>query len=327
MTRTGARAALYLRISKVPSGSLTATLHEGEISYSVEDQEVRCRALCDAEGYEIVSVFYDDGISAYRSLKDRPGYDDLTTAVTAGKFDVLVFDRQDRLARDKFETMQFMVICGRAGIVWHSVTEGLIDLSESMQMLFAVFRGADAESYSRKISENARRANAAKRDKGLPGAGQRPFGYKQDKIEVEPKEARLIERGTQMALRGRSKTEVARMFRESGIQTVRGNQWTPPSVVALLKRWRNAGYVEHNGEPHGVAVWNPIVSLDEVKQVRAIFAAPKVPGRWKTPTNLLSGIIHCQCGLTMVTSSDSDGSLYRCRTYLTAGKGNARGHV
>jgi hypothetical protein len=38
---------------------------------------VRYQQLCDANGYEVVARFYDDGLSAYRSLKDRRGYGDL----------------------------------------------------------------------------------------------------------------------------------------------------------------------------------------------------------------------------------------------------------
>ncbi len=298
----------------MPTTSLTAQLSDDGVSYSVEDQEVRCRALADANGYTIVDTFLDDGISAYRSSKGRPGYADLRKAIQAKQFDVLVFDRQDRLQRDQVETMDFMVLSARAGIRWHSVDEGLIDLNDTMGLLVTMLRGGQAQDYSSKISINSRKANQSKRDKGLPGAGQRPFGFKVDKITHERAEAKLIKTGTKMILDGASRWQVLELFRSSGLKSVRGRDWHVASVIAILKRWRNAGWVEHAGEPYIQAIWKPIVTLEDVRNVRSILGAGKVPGRWKQPAHLASGIATCHCGYTLVASGTSrPGEIfYRC---------------
>jgi DNA invertase Pin-like site-specific DNA recombinase len=93
-----------------------------------------------------------------------------------GEFDVLVFDRQDRLARDGSETLRFVADAKDAGVLWHAVKHGLIDLSEPIQVLSAIMRGGEAERYSTSISTNQKNGNVEKRKKGLRGAGPRPFG-------------------------------------------------------------------------------------------------------------------------------------------------------
>lgn len=321
------RAALYLRISKLPSSSASSVA--ADTSHSVEDQRVRCEQLARASGYAMVATYYDDGISAYRSRKDRPGYGDLKAALTDGLFDVLVFDRQDRLARDQTETLRFVADCKEAGIAWHSVREGQVDLTEPMQVLFAIFRSGEDEGYSTKISENARARNASKREQGLPGAGGRPFGYESDKVTLRADEADLIARGTRMLLAGAAKHEVLTEFRQSGLKTVRGSEWHPANVAALLTRWRNAGWVEHGDQPYVQAVWPAIVSRDDVEAVRAILRRPtaKGAGKWRTPTQLCSGLARCHCGHPLMVNGDDDGPAYRCSEIVSRGAWSPGGHV
>jgi site-specific DNA recombinase len=322
------RAALYLRISKVPKGTMSAEAHDGDTSYSVDDQRVRCEAVCEAAGYQVGPVFYDDGISAYRSLKDRPGYGDLKKAVSNGAFDVLVFDRQDRLARDQIETMQFIIDCARVGMTWHSAQEGQVDLSDTMAVMFAIFRGGEAQAYSDKISKNQRAANSRKREKGLPGAGGRPFGYERDKVTLCEREAELIRKGTEMVLSGAPKWEVLKMFRTSGIESVRGSEWHVASMVALLRRWRNAGWVEHGDAPYIEAVWPAIVSREDVENVRRILDRKgRAPGMWKQPTTLCAGIAKCTCGLGLVITNNDGLPAYRCSGIVSRGANPPGTHV
>lgn len=326
MTGEGKRAALYLRISKLPKGARTALRDDGGASYSVEDQDVRCSEMAKANGYKVVATFYDDGVSAYRSLKDRPGYGDLKTAMSAGAFDVLVFDRQDRLARDQTETLRFVADAKDAGILWHSVQHGLIDLTEPMQVLSAILRGGEAENYSASISRNQRMGNQRKRDAGLPGAGPRPFGYEKwdpknpTSQPLREDEAELIRVGTEMILSGSARYQVMKVFRDSGIKSTNGKEWHSAKVTKLLSRWRNAGQVEYNDEPYGVAIWPAIVSVEDVRNVRTILSRGRAPGHWKTPTLLCSGIARCRCGYQLVATGSTIGRAYRCGEIIAKGK-------
>jgi hypothetical protein len=245
-----------------------------------------------------------------------------------------VFDRQDRLARDQMETLSLIVDCARAGIKWHSVDEGLLDLSNPMHLLMTIFRGGEAEGYSRKISENQKRSNATKRAKGLPASGPRPFGFEKGGIEHQPEEAALIKLGTEMILAGKTKYEVLLKFRESGLLTARGkNEWKEATITSLLKRWRNAGWVEHLDEPFTPAVWEPIIADDRetalqmVKDIRAILSGGKsTPGEWVKPKHLASGIAECQCGRHLNAAKDDGVNIYRC-IELMSGKGRGTGHA
>lgn len=91
------RAAIYVRVSSEKQA-------EG---ISPESQEADCRALCQRQGYQVVAVYRD--IEKYRSggrmvepsgtRSDRPQFLRMLADSDAGRFDVLIAWREDRLYR------------------------------------------------------------------------------------------------------------------------------------------------------------------------------------------------------------------------------------
>lgn len=55
---------------------------------SIEDQARNCRRVAEREGWEIVEIYADQGISETRF--DRPGYQRMLADAKAGKFQVLL---------------------------------------------------------------------------------------------------------------------------------------------------------------------------------------------------------------------------------------------
>jgi len=315
-------AALYARISKADDNVP-----------KVENQLADLERLAAARGLTIVDRYVDDGLSAAKA-ENRPDFDRLLADLASGKFTVILATEEARLARNETEKFALMFTCSQAGATWETLRDGHVDPSTAAGALMAGIRGSIDAFESRRRAERQRQANIHKREKGLPGAGKRPFGFKEDKITPEPDEADLIKRGTEMALSGARKFEVLELFRESGIKTARGGEWHAASMVALLRRWRNAGYVEHDDEPYGPAVWPPIIADDReralqmVRDVRTIYSTPKMPGQWQKPTHLASGIAKCGfCDRQMVFSGGTRVPGYRCIALVTDGKGNGAGHA
>ena len=65
---------------------------------SLDDQLRLCRALAERNGWVVVSVYDDDGMSG--ALRDRKGFMSLVSDAIAGKFDLVVAESLDRLNRD-----------------------------------------------------------------------------------------------------------------------------------------------------------------------------------------------------------------------------------
>ena len=94
------KAALYLRVSTAEQAD--PTLNGG----SLESQEARCRALCEARGLEVVRVFIDAGASG--GTLDEPGLADLRASVAAGEVAAVIVYAVDRLSRRQADTLALL---------------------------------------------------------------------------------------------------------------------------------------------------------------------------------------------------------------------------
>src|SRR4051794_39694602 len=112
------RAAIYCRISKDVGGD----------ELGVRRQERMCRELADDHGWEVVDVFVDDNLSAFKQRK-RPGFDKLCDAIRAGAVDAVVVYNPDRLSRDDLRGLEDLIdLLNTHGVEVQSVRSGEFDL-------------------------------------------------------------------------------------------------------------------------------------------------------------------------------------------------------
>ena len=79
------RVALYVRVS---------TDHQ-----SVKNQEIELQVVAERHGWQVVSVYRDQGISGAKGRDKRPGLDKLLQAVARKEFDLVAAWSVDRLGR------------------------------------------------------------------------------------------------------------------------------------------------------------------------------------------------------------------------------------
>ena len=79
------RVALYVRVS---------TDHQ-----SVKNQEIELQVAAERHGWQVVSVYRDQGISGAKGRDKRPGLDKLLQAVARKEFDLVAAWSVDRLGR------------------------------------------------------------------------------------------------------------------------------------------------------------------------------------------------------------------------------------
>jgi DNA invertase Pin-like site-specific DNA recombinase len=88
------RAVIYARYSS-----------ENQREASIEDQIRLCKERIAAEGWALVQVFRDAGMSGASPL--RPGYQALLEGSRVACFDVVVAEALDRLSRDQEDVAAF----------------------------------------------------------------------------------------------------------------------------------------------------------------------------------------------------------------------------
>lgn len=93
---------------------------------SVDDQVSECRKYAERNGYEVVKVYGDAGLSG--ALRDRPEFQALLEAVHARSFDIVLFEHVDRLGRDLERASNFYKAATFADIELHQLGKGKLDL-------------------------------------------------------------------------------------------------------------------------------------------------------------------------------------------------------
>src|SRR5574344_1883310 len=81
--------AIYTRVS---------TTDQAREGHSLEEQEKRLRASCEAQGYTIYKVYTDAGISG-KSAENRPEYQQMLKDMKSHKFNIIMAFKMDRLSR------------------------------------------------------------------------------------------------------------------------------------------------------------------------------------------------------------------------------------
>ncbi|WP_336628811.1 MULTISPECIES: recombinase family protein [unclassified Microbacterium] len=325
------RAAIYARISSDKTG-------EGK---GVDRQEGDCRALAKRLGWEVVSVYIDNDVSA-ASGKPRPEYRAMLDAVKAKEVDAILAWHPDRLHRRPAELEEFITLVQTYGtqIQTVEVTKESYDLSTEAGQLVARMLGAVARYEVDQTKKRIKAAADQRAREGKPRGGLRPFGYEKGGMVIRESEAAIIRECTEALLAGRTLASVARELRERGVTGTQGKPVTYNNLRDMLLKPRNAGIVAH-GLPNrnaatnkstreyeeiGPAAWPAIVPED---QWRALVKVLTDPGRrtyfgnQRESKHLGSSIYRCGiegCGGKMRTAPNggtpskpgSRHTIYRC---------------
>jgi DNA invertase Pin-like site-specific DNA recombinase len=242
------KAAGYIRVS---------TEEQAATGYSLDAQERAIRAFAESQGYELVDVVADPGVSGASRPEKRPGFSRVLSLAQEGAFSVLLLWKFDRLARNLTHAVTAAnTLREQYGVVIRSVTEPIDTATPVGETIFAVLAGMAAQEREAIIE----RTLAGKKEKARRGGfagGPAPLGYRRDKeggLEVDPKEAEVVRRIYAMRRQGMSYRAIADALNAGGIPTKRGGRWHPATVAYILDNPKYEGYVEYffrwGGEQH-----------------------------------------------------------------------------
>lgn len=296
------RTALYLRISR----------DSDKIGRGVARQLAECQALAKRDGLDIVAQFEDNDVSASRfAKKGRPAFTEMMERAEAGEFNTLLAWDLDRLIRRPDDGERVIKLNERASVNVRTVFD-TVDLSSPNGVMFLRIKNAVSAQESDLKAKRVQAAHRQRLAEGKPISGRTPFGWKKGGLELEPAEADLIRAGVAHVLDGGSMSSLQRAWNDAGELGPSGKPWTVQAVKKVLRRWRNAGLVEHKGEVLDVpSQIQPIVSREDLEAVRLrLQLQPDAAGR-PVAKSWLSGVLSCGvCGARMLPRK----SFYQCST-------------
>ncbi len=250
-----ARCAVYTRKS---------TEYNLELAFnSLDAQREACEAYIKSqahEGWRLIPGRYDDGAFSGASL-DRPALQQLLADVRAGKIDIVLVYKVDRLTRSLADFAKLIELFDAHCVSFVSVTQSF-NTNSSMGRLTLNVLLSFAQFERELIGERVRDKIAASKRRGIWVGGPVPLGYAavDKKIVVVAAEAeavrtifaRYLELGSVRALvqdldrRGiRSK-----LRRCSTGRTVGGGRFGVGALAYLLKNRFYIGEVVYRGEVH-----------------------------------------------------------------------------
>jgi site-specific DNA recombinase len=315
MVRT--EAVIYTRASKDKTGA----------GLSVTGQAGDCRTFARNHNLAVRQVFTDNDITA-SGKKRRPGYLAMLAYLADHPGTTVIVWHTDRLHRHMAELEHYIQLAQDHDVITRAVQAGDLDLATASGRMVARIVGATARHELEHMSERRKAGKARAAAAGHWRGGRRPFGYARDGVTVVPEEAGLIASATEAILAGASVASVVRAWKAAGSRGSSGGPWNIREVSNVLRRPRNAGLIEHQGQVlEGVrAEWPPIV---EESLWRGVCALLSDPGRRTSPGPerrwLLSGIAECGiCGTGLIVSKVAGKGrtprpVYRCRPPDAAG--------
>lgn len=237
MSGNALRAAIYTRVS---------TEGQAEEGYSLDSQERLARERCSREGWEVVGVYTDAGISG-KDVQHRPAFQRLVQDAVQGQIDVIVFWALSRFTRSVADLYNTWADLG-SDVALISLTEPFdtsTAMGRAMMGMLAVFAQMEREI-------TAERVRAAMLERARQGKRtcNEVLGYDivgRDQLRINAAEAERVRYIFDRYLEYKCLSAVAELCRLRGYAGKRGRAQKPESIKKILTRPVYAGYNVYKG--------------------------------------------------------------------------------
>ncbi len=354
------RARAYVRVSHVGDRKDTlqsdamqldeAKRYADYLGFSFDEEASKTNADLDVSGFR-------------KSWRQRPGLMSHYEAARRGEFNVLVFYKISRLARNVREALDMIDAFEKVGVSFHFVAEKIDSTSAQGRFLRNVLLSA-AEMQSEDISSFlkstvARRAREGRLQGATPVWIRKIGKGKEARYEIVPEQAENIRRLIELRLQGTGYEKIAQRLNEEGRRTVQNKYWTggmtfkylqPHYVESMLG---TGFYGRGTSEEFRIPGAYPSIltqeEADRILAVQQIYSEDygrkpvqgldwmtnkrkKVGRRSADAVHILSGILFCPyCGARMVihmTSAKEKRAVpvrYICPRYISSAELHRKG--
>jgi DNA invertase Pin-like site-specific DNA recombinase len=241
-------AAGYIRVS---------TEEQASTGHGLEIQDRAIRSFAESQGYRLIDVVSDPGVSGAKRPEDRPGFQKVIELAKARKFSVLLVWKFDRLARNLlFSVTSVHDLREQYAVVLRSVTEPIDTATPMGAMIFAILASFAAEE-RRVITGRTVAGKKEKASRGGFAGGAAPLGYKRDLkggLLIDEEESAIVRRVVDMRQSGCSLQAIATALNETGSLPKRGKKFYSSTIRYLLDNPKYRGlseyYFRHDGAMH-----------------------------------------------------------------------------
>lgn len=304
----------------IPDAELTAIYARKSMKGDKQEITVnrqKCLALDDCEKLGLTvrqeNIFIDNGVSAWKRNRKRPGWDALIAAARRSEIRHIVMYHEDRGLRQPWDLEELLSISEEYGIMLYgrANARNLQDHNDRYALRIEIAHACrSSDDTSRRLKDQKQE----RAESGLP-MGARAYGYSKNGMRIIPGEAAIVREIFDRFTKGETPYAISLDLNKRGIPTAKGGSWSEVGVRRQLKNTHVAGIAMHKGREIGVGKWPAIISraqwdfAQELLMFRSA-AAQKQRAARNRRTYTLRGLVVCgKCGTTM---SGCSGNLYRC---------------
>jgi len=215
----------YIRVS---------TEKQANEGVSLEAQEAKIVTWCKANGYELVQVYVDAGISGKR-MDTRKEL--LAALASLKKGMALVSYSLSRLARSTKDALAIGEAVAKKKADMVSLTEQIDTTTAAGKMMFQML-SVLAEFERNLVAERTTNALQHKKRSGQKYTNQTPYGFEaiEGRLVEVKQEAEVVAEIQAARSSGSTLQSIADSLNTRGIPTKTGKQWAPATIHLLLKR-------------------------------------------------------------------------------------------
>ena len=229
------RMAAYCRVSTEKDEQ--ANSYESQIDYYTE-------LINENPNWKLVGIFADKGLSG-TSTKKREQFNLMIQKCRRGRIDMIITKSVSRFARNTLDCVGYVrkLKAMGIGVIFEKEGVNTMDMDDEMLLtIFGVLAQTESQSLSKNISMGYRQAFKA---------GKVPYhalyGYRKGadgNYEIEPEEAKVIQRIYHRYLSGQSVGQIRKDLQADGILTKFGKAtWSEGVVQHTLRNERYVGDV------------------------------------------------------------------------------------
>lgn len=322
---------------KLVGGYIRVSTERQVEGYSIEGQITQIEQYCHFNGYELVDIYADRGISG-KSM-NRPELQRMLNDAKNGKLDCVMVYKTNRLARNTSDLLTIVEELHRQNVEFFNLSERM-EVKNSTGKLMLQILASFSEFERNTILENI---YTGQHQRALEGyyQGNLPLGYNnipdnKKELMINQHEANIVKYIFESYAKGHGYRKIANALNHKGYVTKKGNPFSISAVTYILsnpfyigkiqfakyKDWNDKRRKGLNDKPViAEGKHTPIISQDLWDKVQArkkqVSEKPQVHGKG---TNILTGIISCpQCSAPMAASNTTntlkDGTKKRIRYY------------
>ncbi|EJT5934678.1 recombinase family protein [Clostridium perfringens] len=329
--------AIYCRVS---------TEEQSENGYSIDEQERLLEEWCKKMGYVIYKCYSDRGISG-KNIKDRPALKELLSDAKAGKFDMVISWKINRVSRKLEDVLKIVNLLEKNNITFKSYSEPFETDTPAGRMQFQMM-ALIGEFERGTIAQNVKMGMIAKAKSGnwcggrvlvydlVPNNSPEEEKKGKNKLKINEKEAEIVRFIFNEYSKGKGYKAITNQINKLGYKTKKGNDFSVGSIRDILTNPVYIGEIRYNVRqnwsekrrrninPNPIRVkgkHEAIIDRELWDKVQLILESKKgKPSRIYDGEYPLTGILRCpKCGAGMVisrtTNTLADGSKKRIAYY------------